>query len=164
MIIIVKQMGLTTTLALDPESAAAFIAEEVRTGRILAMQGGFDVAARLTTGDAGQTPAGLRVQADRLCDGAENGMTRPRSSSMHRSASGRARASATNASATWTANMRPKTMRWGVEQSRNLMTCAPLRRPAWPKSRPPRQAGVGRYDNYLSMALVRGVHDVLKLD
>ena len=44
MVIIVKQLG-TTSYALRsiPEVGGGFLAEEVRTGRVLAMQGGFDV-------------------------------------------------------------------------------------------------------------------------
>jgi penicillin-binding protein 1A len=44
MIIVVKQMGLNSyALRSIPEVGGGFIAEEVRTGRVLAMQGGFDV-------------------------------------------------------------------------------------------------------------------------
>ena len=44
MIIIVKQLGATSyALRSIPEIGGGFLAEEVRTGRILAMQGGFDV-------------------------------------------------------------------------------------------------------------------------
>ena len=44
MIIVVKQLGATSyALRSIPEIGGGFLAEEVRTGRILAMQGGFDV-------------------------------------------------------------------------------------------------------------------------
>ena len=50
MIIIVKQMG-TDSYALRsiPEVGGGFVAEEVRTGRVLAMQGGFDVDRLVAT-------------------------------------------------------------------------------------------------------------------
>ena len=44
MIIIVKQLGLSSyALRSIPEVGGGFVAEEVHTGRVLAMQGGFDV-------------------------------------------------------------------------------------------------------------------------
>ena len=50
MIIIVKQVaGDNYALRSIPEVGGGMLAEEVRTGRVLAMQGGFDLSAQATT-------------------------------------------------------------------------------------------------------------------
>ena len=70
MIIIVKQMGLDSyALRSIPEVGGGFVAEEVHTGRVMAMQGGFDViGSSYNRATQAQSPAGIGVQADRLCD------------------------------------------------------------------------------------------------
>ena len=70
MVIIVKQVGGDSyALRSIPEVSGGMVAEEVHTGRVLAMQGGFDVRRlELQPRDPGAAPAGLDVQADRLCD------------------------------------------------------------------------------------------------
>jgi penicillin-binding protein 1A len=57
----------------------------------------------------------------------------------------------------------PQTMRWGLEQSRNLMTVrAPTRRDG--EGDPAREAlGVGDYPNYLSISLGAGDTTVMKM-
>src|ERR671912_750040 len=58
----------------------------------------------------------------------------------------------------------PKTMRWGVEQSRNLMTVRAASQTGMPKvTATAAELGVGKYDNYLSFALGAGDTTVLKL-
>jgi penicillin-binding protein 1A len=68
MIIAVKQKAATATrLRSVPEIGGGFVAEEVATGRVLAMQGGFDVrGSALQPRHPGAAPAGLDLQADRL--------------------------------------------------------------------------------------------------
>ena len=58
----------------------------------------------------------------------------------------------------------PKTMRWGVEQSRNLMTVRAANADRHGQGdRHRRKLGVGDYPNYLSIALGAGDTTVLKL-
>ena len=54
--------------ARSPRSRGGMVVEEVHTGRVLAMQGGFDVRRlQLQPRHPGAAPAGLDLQADRLC-------------------------------------------------------------------------------------------------
>src|SRR4029450_12504505 len=58
----------------------------------------------------------------------------------------------------------PKTMRWGVEQSRNLMTVRTASEVGMPKvTDTARKLGVGDFPNYLSIALGAGDTTVLRL-
>ena len=58
----------------------------------------------------------------------------------------------------------PKTMRWGVEQSRNLMTIRAAAQTGMEKVvANAAKLGVGNYDRYLSIALGAGDTTVLKL-
>jgi penicillin-binding protein 1A len=58
----------------------------------------------------------------------------------------------------------PKTMRWGVEQSRNLMTVRTASQTGMAKiTDTARKLGVGDYPNYLSIALGAGDTTVMKL-
>ena len=107
-----------------PEVGGGFLAEEVRTGRVLAMQGGFDVVgssynratqAMRQPGSAfkpivyeaalenGMTPASIIMDAP-FCTSQGAGLPQKCFLNFDRRYAG------------------PKTMRWGVEQSRNLMT------------------------------------------
>jgi penicillin-binding protein 1A len=57
-----------------------------------------------------------------------------------------------------------KTLRWGVEQSRNLMTIRAASEAGMPKViETAKKLGVGEYDNYLSIALGAGDTTVAKL-
>ncbi|QIK96476.1 PBP1A family penicillin-binding protein [Sphingomonas sp. HDW15A] len=167
MIIIVKQMG-TDSYALRsiPEIGGAFLAEEVNTGRVLAMQGGFDVIgssynratqAKRQPGSAfkpivyvtalenGMTPASIIVDAP-FCVWQGAGL----GNKCFRNFDGRYAG--------------PKTMRWGVEQSRNLMTVRAASQAGMPKViANAKKLGVGDYPNYLSIALGAGDTTVLHL-
>ena len=167
MIIIVKQMG-TDSYALRsiPEVGGAFLAEEVNTGRVLAMQGGFDVIgssynratqAKRQPGSAfkpvvyvtalenGMTPASIIVDSP-FCVWQGAGL----GNKCFRNFDGRYAG--------------PKTMRWGVEQSRNLMTVRAASQAGMPKViANAKKLGVGDYPNYLSIALGAGDTTVLHL-
>ncbi|WP_294172274.1 penicillin-binding protein 1A [uncultured Sphingomonas sp.] len=167
MIIIVKQLG-TSSYALRsiPEIGGGFVAQEVRTGRVLAMQGGFDAIgssynrATQALRQPGSTFKPLVYEA-----ALENGMT-PASiipdapfcvwqgaglgNKCFRNFDGR--------------NYGAKTMRWGVEQSRNLMTVRAASRTGMGKiTDAARKLGVGDYPDYLSIALGAGDTTVMKL-
>jgi penicillin-binding protein 1A len=167
MIIIVKQLGADSyALRSIPEIGGGFIAQEVKTGRILAMQGGFDVIGSsynratqalrqpgsafkpivyVTALENGMTPASIIVDAP-FCVWQGAGL----GNKCFRNFDGRYAGA--------------KTMRWGVEQSRNLMTVRTASQTGMPKViANTAKLGVGNYENYLSFALGAGDTTVLKL-
>ena len=167
MIIIVKQLG-TDSYALRsiPEIGGGFVAQEVHSGRVLAMQGGFDVIGSsfnratqaqrqpgstfkpivyVTALENGLTPASILVDAP-FCVWQGAGLGNKCFVNFDRRYSG------------------PKTLRWGVEQSRNLMTVRAASQVGMDKiNANAAEMGVGKYDNYLSIALGAGDTTVLKL-
>jgi len=167
MIIIVKQMGLNSyALRSIPEVGGGFVAEEVHTGRVMAMQGGFDVIGSsynratqalrqpgsafkpivyVTALENGLTPASIIVDAP-FCVWQGAGLGNKCFRNFDGKYSG------------------PKTMRWGVEQSRNLMTIRAASQTGIEKVvANASKLGVGNYDRYLSIALGAGDTTVLKL-
>ena len=167
MIIIVKQEGPGSyALRSIPEIGGGFVAEEVHTGRVLAMQGGFDVVGSsynratqalrqpgsafkpivyVTALENGMTPASIIVDAP-FCVWQGAGLGNKCFRNFDGKYSG------------------PKTMRWGVEQSRNLMTIRAASQTGMDKVvANAAKMGVGNYDQYLSMALGAGDTTVLKL-
>ncbi len=165
-IIAVKQDGGIWSLRSIPAISGAIVVEEVATGRILAMQGGWDVRSsnfnRATQAlrqpgstfkpivypaalDAGMTPASIIVDGP-FCvfQSASLG------SKCFRNFSG--------------GSAGPQTMRWGLEQSRNLMTVRAANQTGMDKvTRLSRLMGVGDYPNYLSIALGAGDTTALKM-
>ncbi|MBA3511656.1 PBP1A family penicillin-binding protein [Sphingomonas sp.] len=167
MIIVVKNVaGDNYALRSIPEIGGGFVAEEVRTGRVLAMQGGFDVigssynratqAVRQpgsafkpivyeTALENGMTPASIIVDSP-FCVWQGAGLGNKCFVNFDRRYSG------------------PKTLRWGVEQSRNLMTVRAASQTGIAKvTETARKLGVGDYPDYLSIALGAGDTTVLKL-
>ncbi|MBA2467522.1 MAG: transglycosylase domain-containing protein, partial [Sphingomonas sp.] len=167
MIIVVKKTGGDNyALRTIPEIGGGFVAEEVRTGRVLAMQGGFDVVGSSynratqalrqpgsafkpvvyeTALENGMTPASIIVDSP-FCVWQGAGLGNKCFVNFDRRYSG------------------PKTMRWGVEQSRNLMTIRAASQSGIGKvTDTARKLGVGDYENYLSIALGAGDTTVLKL-
>ena len=167
MVIVVKDNGGGNyALRSIPEISGGMLAEEVRTGRVLAMQGGFDVIgsdfnratqALRQPGSAfkpivyetalenGMTPASIIVDSP-FCVWQGAGLGNKCFVNFDRRYSG------------------PKTMRWGVEQSRNLMTVRAASQVGIAKvTENARKLGVGDYPDYLSIALGAGDTTVAKL-
>ena len=167
MIIVVKNVGGGSyALRSIPEISGGMLAQEVHSGRILAMQGGFDVVGSSynratqalrqpgstfkpivyeTALENGMTPATILVDAP-FCVWQGAGLGEKCFVNFDRRSSG------------------PKTMRWGVEQSRNLMTIRAASQTGIEKiTDTARKLGVGDYDNYLSIALGAGDTTVAKL-
>ena len=167
MVVIAKSIGGDSyALRSIPEIGGAFLAEEVRTGRILAMQGGFDVIGSsynratqalrqpgsafkplvyVTALENGMTPASIIVDAP-FCVWQGAGLGNKCFRNFDGGYAG------------------PKTMRWGVEQSRNLMTVRTASQTGMPKViANAAKLGVGNYPNYLSIALGAGDTTVMKL-
>ncbi|HEY5721852.1 MAG TPA: PBP1A family penicillin-binding protein [Allosphingosinicella sp.] len=168
MIIAVKKEGEGYVLRSIPEIKGGMVVEEVASGRILAMQGGFDARGddfnRATQAlrqpgstfkpivysaalDNGMTPASIIVDGP-FCvyQGAALGQK------CFRNFSG--------------GHGGPQTMRWGIEQSRNLMTVRAANQTGMDKViRLATRLGVGDYRKtpYLSIALGAGDTTVLKM-
>ena len=167
MIIIVKQLGASSyALRSIPEIGGGFLAEEVRTGRVLAMQGGFDVVGS----DFNRATQALRQPGSAFKPivyetALENGMSpasiimdAPFCASQGRGLPQKCFRNFDNSSAG------PKTMRWGVEQSRNLMTVRAASQTGMAKiTANARKLGLGDYPNYLSISLGAGDTTVAKL-
>ena len=162
MVIIVKKVG-TNLYALRsiPEVGGGMVAQEVRTGRVLAMQGGFDVIGSSynratqawrqpgsafkpivyeTALENGLTPATILVDAP-FCVYQGAGLGNKCFKNFDASYAG------------------PKTMRWGVEQSRNLMTVRAASQTGMDKvvdTAAKLGVGKGRFPTYLSIALGAG--------
>ncbi|HET9811195.1 MAG TPA: PBP1A family penicillin-binding protein [Sphingomicrobium sp.] len=167
MIIVVKDLGDGSyALRSIPEVSGGMLAEEVHTGRVLAMQGGFDVLgssynratqAKRQPGSAfkpivyvtalqnGYTPATIELDAP-YCVWQGAGLGNKCFENFdHRSAG-------------------PHTLRWGLEQSRNLMTVRAAADIGMAKiTDTARTLGVGDYPNYLSIALGAGETTVQQL-
>jgi penicillin-binding protein 1A len=167
MVIIVKQMGGGSyALRSVPEVSGGMVAQEVHTGRVLALQGGFDVVGSsynratqalrqpgsafkplvyVTALENGMTPATIIVDAP-FCVWQGAGLGNKCFVNFDRRYAG------------------PKTMRWGVEQSRNLMTVRTASQTGMSKViDTAKKLGVGDYPNYLSIALGAGDTTVLRL-
>ena len=167
MVIIVKQLGVDSyALRSVPQVSGGMVAEEVQTGRVLAIQGGFDVIGSsynratqalrqpgsafkplvyVTALENGMTPATIIVDAP-FCVWQGAGLGNKCFVNFDRRYSG------------------PKTMRWGVEQSRNLMTVRTAAQTGMPKViDTAKKLGVGDFPNYLSIALGAGETTVLRL-
>jgi penicillin-binding protein 1A len=160
-VIAVEQEGGAWALRTTPEVGGGMVVEQVGTGRILAMQGGFDVrgsnfnratqanrqpgstfkpivyAAALQ--DGGMTPASIILDAPFCTNSGSAG------NKCFRNFSG--------------GYAGPQTMRWGLEQSRNLMTVRAANQVGMDKViRLARNMGVGDYSSepYLSISLGAG--------
>jgi penicillin-binding protein 1A len=158
-LIVVARNGSSWALRNIPEVSGGMVAQDVHSGRIRAMQGGFDsrlssynratqalrqpgstikpfvYAAAL---DNGMTPASIIVDGP-LCvyQGAGLGQK------CFRNFSG--------------GSAGPQTMRWGVEQSRNLMTVRAASQTGMDRVvRTIKALGIGDYKPYLSFALGAG--------
>ena len=167
MVIIVKQTSPGSyALRSVPQIWGGMVAEEVHTGRILAMQGGFDVIGSsynratqalrqpgsafkpivyVTALENGFTPATIVVDAP-FCVWQGAGLGNKCFVNFDKRYAG------------------PHTMRWGVEQSRNLMTIRAASRPECPRSSIPRESSASAIiPNYLSIAIGAGETTVLRL-
>jgi penicillin-binding protein 1A len=167
MVVIAKSTGGDNyALRSIPEIGGAFLAQEVRTGRILAMQGGFDViGSSYNRATQAQRQPGSSFKPLVYVTALENGMT-PASIIVDApfcvwQGAGLGNKCFRNFDSGYAG---AKTMRWGVEQSRNLMTVRAASQTGMPKViANTSKLGVGDYPNYLSIALGAGDTTVMKL-
>ncbi|MEA3045502.1 MAG: penicillin-binding protein [Sphingomonadales bacterium] len=164
-VIAVEQEGGAWSLRSIPEVSGGMVVEEVATGRVLAMQGGFDARGsnfnRATQAlrqpgstfkpivysaalDNGMTPASIIIDGP-FC--ANQGTP---SQKCFRNFSG--------------GYAGEQTMRWGLEQSRNLMTVRTANQIGMTNVvRRARQMGVGDYRPFLAIALGAGDTTVARM-
>ncbi|WP_300975456.1 penicillin-binding protein 1A [Sphingomonas sp. LHG3406-1] len=167
MIVIVKAVaGDTYAIRSIPEIGGGFVAQEVRTGRVLAMQGGFDsIGASYNRATQAQRQPGSTFKPIVYYAALANGMT---PATLIDDApfcvwqgAGLGNKCFRNFDGDYAG---AKTMRWGVEQSRNLMTVRAASQTGMARiTDTAKRLGVGDYPNYLSIALGAGDTTVLKL-
>jgi penicillin-binding protein 1A len=167
MIIIVKQVaGSTYAIRSIPEIGGGFVAQEVRSGRVLAMQGGFDAAgASFNRATQAQRQPGSTFKPIVYYAALANGMTPatiiPDAPFCVWQGAGLGNKCFRNFDGGYAG---PKTMRWAVEQSRNLITVRTASQTGMEKiTDVSRKLGIGDYPNFLSIALGAGDTTVLKL-
>ncbi len=167
MVIIVKQLGSTSyALRSIPEIGGGFVAQEVRTGRVLAMQGGFDsIGSSYNRATQALRQPGSTFKPIVYEAALENGLTPatiiPDAPFCVWQGAGLGNKCFRNFDGRYYG---AKTMRWGVEQSRNLMTVRAASQTGMPKIvANAKKLGVGDYPNYLSIALGAGDTTVAKL-
>ncbi len=167
MIIVVKDQGNGDyVLRSIPEISGGMLAQEVHTGRILAMQGGFDViGSSYNRATQALRQPGSTFKPIVYETALENNMT-PASIIVDGpfcvwQGAGLGNKCFTNFDHRYAG---PKTMRWGVEQSRNLMTVRTASQVGMAKiTDTARKLRVGDYPNYLSIALGAGETTVARL-
>jgi penicillin-binding protein 1A len=166
MIVAVKQEGGVWSLRSAPTMRGAMLVEEVASGRILAMQGGWDLRGDdFNRATQAQRQPGSTFKPVVYSAALDNGMT-PASIIVDGSfcvwqGAGLGNKCFRNFSG---GNAGPQTMRWGVEQSRNLMTVRAANQIGMDKvTRLARALGVGEYPNYLAIALGAGDTTVMKI-
>ncbi len=165
MIVAVKKDGDSYFLRSVPEISGGMVVEEVASGRVLAMQGGFDARGssfnRVTQAqrqpgstfkpivysaalDNGLTPASIIVDGP-FC----TQMGTPYQKCFRNFGGDSAG---------------PQTMRWGIEQSRNLMTVRTANQIGMDKVVGlAKRLGVGDFPDYLSIALGAGDTTLMKM-
>ncbi|MET0371897.1 MAG: transglycosylase domain-containing protein [Sphingobium sp.] len=158
-LIVVTRNGADWALRSIPEVSGGMVVEEVHSGRIRAMQGGFD--ARLSSynrATQAMRQPGSTIKPFVYASALDNGMT-PASIivdgplCVYQTAS-LGQKCFRNFSG---GSAGPQTMRWGVEQSRNLMTVRAASTTGMERVvRTISAMGIGDYQPYLSFALGAG--------
>ncbi|MBO9499643.1 MAG: transglycosylase domain-containing protein [Novosphingobium sp.] len=150
-----------------PEISGGFLAEDPNTGRVLAMQGGFDprLGAFNRATQALRQP-GSTIKPFVYATGLDQGMTPatmvPDQAYCVYQGAGLGEKCFRNFGNEGGGG--EHTMRWGLEQSRNLMTVHIAADAGMDNvTRTFRRVGIGSYDNYLSFALGAGDTTVAKM-
>ncbi|MBA4088475.1 MAG: penicillin-binding protein [Novosphingobium sp.] len=159
--------GSTYAVRTVPEVSGGMVVEDPQNGRVLAMQGGFD--ARLGSFNratqANRQP-GSTIKPFVYATALDNGMT-PASMVVDGTFcvyQGAALGEKCFRNFGNEGGSGSHTMRWGLEQSRNLMTVRVANDVGMDKVvRTIRNVGIGEYEPYLSMALGAGDTTVIKM-
>ena len=165
-IIVVKQNGGSWALRSIPKVSGGFVAEDPHTGRIYAMQGGFDArGASFNRATQALRQPGSTIKPFVYASALDHGMT-PATIivdgpfCVYQSAL-LGQKCFRNFGGGYSG---PQTMRWGVEQSRNLMTVRAASQTGMVNVvKTIKTMGIGEYPAVLSIALGAGDTTVLKL-
>ncbi|QDX27740.1 penicillin-binding protein [Sphingomonas suaedae] len=168
-VIAVAPAGGTFALRSIPKISGGMVVEDPRTGRILAMQGGFDATVQaFNRATQAQRQPGSTIKPIVYAAALENGMT-PASIIVDGPFcvwQGAALGEKCFRNFGGTRGAGPKTMRWGIEQSRNLMTVQAANQTGMDKVVDLMQrTGVSqqKYPPYLSYALGAGETTVMRM-
>lgn len=168
-VIAVAPEGGSFALRSIPKISGGMVVEDPRTGRILAMQGGFDATVQaFNRATQAQRQPGSTIKPIVYAAALENGMT-PASIIVDGPFCVWQGASLGQKCFRNFGNMRgagPRTMRWGIEQSRNLMTVQAANQTGMDKVVDLMQRiGVSesKYPPYLSYALGAGETTVMRM-
>jgi penicillin-binding protein 1A len=166
-VIAVKQEGGAWSLRSIPQVSGGMVVQDPNTGRVLAMQGGFDSRlASFNRATQAMRQPGSTIKPFVYAAALDNGMT-PATQIIDGSfcvyqGARLGQKCFTNFGGARGAGA--QTMRWGVEQSRNLMTVRAASQTGMDNvTRLIERAGIGKYPPFLSIALGAGDTTVMKM-
>jgi len=165
-IITVRPSGAGYVFAKIPDVSGGMVVEDVQTGRVYAMQGGFSSGLEsFNRATQAERQPGSSIKPFVYAAALENGMT-PATIivdgpfCVYQSASLGNKCFRNSGGGV----AGPQTLRWGVEQSRNLMTVRAASETGMENVVALiRRAGIGDYDPYLAFSLGAGDTSVLRL-
>lgn len=158
-VIAVEPHGNGYTVAAIPEVSGGFLAQSVQTGRILAMQGGFDHRlSDFNRATQAERQPGSTIKPFVYAAGLENGLTPasqvPDQTFCYYQGANLGEKCFRNFGGS---SGGVRTMRWGLEQSRNLMTIHIAMEAGMPQVIDLfEQVGIGSYEPYPAFALGAG--------
>ncbi len=159
-IIAVAPSGSSFALRAMPKISGGFLVEEPATGRILAMQGGFDARVQsFNRATQAMRQPGSTIKPIVYSAALENGMTPATiiQDAPYCVYQGARLGQKCFVNFGGGQGSGPHTMRWGIEQSRNLMTVRAAAQTGMPQVVGlMKRMGVGTYPPYLSFALGAG--------
>ena len=165
-VLAVQPSGAGYRIAVVPEVSGGFLAQSVQTGRVLAMQGGFDFRlSDFNRATQAQRQPGSTIKPFVYATGLENGMT-PASEVPDQTF---CYYQGANLGEKCFRNFGGEegglhTMRWGLEQSRNLMTVHIAMESGMEQvNNTFERMGIGSYEPYPAFALGAGDTTVMKL-
>jgi penicillin-binding protein 1A len=166
-VIAVKQEGGAWSLRSIPQVSGGMVVQDPNTGRVLAMQGGFDSRlASFNRATQAMRQPGSTIKPFVYAAALDNGMT-PATQIVDGAFCVYQGAALGQKCFRNFGNMRgagSQTMRWGVEQSRNLMTVRAASQTGMDNvTKLIERAGIGKYPPFLSIALGAGDTTVMKM-
>ena len=165
-VVAVEPSGSGYRLAAIPEVAGGFLAQSVQTGRVLAMQGGFDFRlSDFNRATQAERQPGSTIKPFVYATGLDNGMTPasevPDQTFCYYQGATLGEKCFRNFSGE---EGGVHTMRWGLEQSRNLMTVHIAMDAGMPEVTDTfRRMEIGSYEPYPAFALGAGDTTVMKM-
>jgi penicillin-binding protein 1A len=164
-VIAVEQEGAAWALRSIPEVSGGMVVEEVASGRVLAMQGGWDVrGSNFNRATQAQRQPGSTFKPIVYAAALDNGLT-PASIIIDGPFCANQGTPTQKCFRNFSGGYAgPQTMRWGLEQSRNLMTVRTANQIGMTNVvRRARAMGVGDYPPYLAISLGAGDTTVSKM-